>query len=118
MTTESKKQIRVIQWAKRQRKEHPEIRWLHHIPNGGVRHIVVASKMKLEGVESGVWDLFLPVSRFGKHGLYIEMKNGRQPLTTNQVEFGKFVREQGYATAVAYSSEQAIEYIKKYLGIT
>ena len=28
------------------------IRWLHHIANGGLRNIAVASKLKLEGVES------------------------------------------------------------------
>lgn len=117
MTTESKEQIKVIQWAKRQRKTCPDIRWLHHIPNGGARHIAVATKLKLEGVEKGVLDLFLPVARHNKSGLYIEMKNGNKPLTKEQKEFTDFVKGQGFAAVKATSAEKAIKYLKKYLSI-
>ncbi|MDA3821238.1 MAG: VRR-NUC domain-containing protein [Bacteroidales bacterium] len=117
MTTESKKQIRVIQWAKRQRSTCPEIRWLHHIPNGGARNIAVASKLKLEGVESGVLDLFLPVKRHGNSGLYIEMKNGKSKLSQNQKEFKEFVINQGFAAVTARSSDEGISFLRKYLGI-
>lgn len=115
--SESKEQIKVIQWAKRQREICPEIRWLHHIPNGGARHIAVASKLKLEGVESGVFDLFLPVSRFSKHGLYIEMKFGNNKLSKNQKEFKAFVIKQGYATGEAWTATEAINILKKYLKL-
>ncbi len=108
--SESKEQIKVIQWAKRQRKTCPNIRWLHAIPNGGARHIAVATKLKLEGVESGVLDLFLPVysQRWKKNGLYIEMKSGKNKLSKTQEEFKYFVITQGFATAVCYNSEEAI----------
>ena len=115
--SESKEQIKVIQWAKRQREKYPEIRWLHHIPNGGLRNINVASKLKLEGVESGVFDLFLPVQKWKKNGLYIEMKVGKNKLTDKQIEFKQFVIGQNYATAVCYSAEEGIRILKKYLGI-
>ncbi len=117
MKTESQEQIKVIQWAKRQRKDHPEIRWLHHIPNGGARHITVASKLKLEGVESGVFDLFLPVARWDKHGLYIEMKRKYGKLSKNQEQFAKDMNNEGYAMAVVYDAEEGINYLKRYLGI-
>ena len=29
----------------------PELRWLHAIPNGGARNVVVATHMKQEGVK-------------------------------------------------------------------
>jgi len=117
--SESQDQIKVVQWAKRQRKAHPEIRWLHAIPNGGKRHIAVASKMKLEGTEAGVLDLFLPVysAKFNKHGLYIEMKFGDNTLSDNQKEFKAFVETQFFAVGVAYSDGEGINFLKKYLSI-
>ena len=115
--SESQEQIEFIQWCKRQRNICPEIRWIHHIPNGGKRNIVVASKLKLEGVESGVLDIFLPVARRRKHGLYIEMKVKGKVLSGNQKEFRAFVIEQDYATFVAYNAEEAINCVKRYLGI-
>lgn len=119
MPTESKKQIRVVQWAKRQRETCPEIRWLHHIPNGGNRDIHTGSKLKLEGVESGVFDLFLPVhsKQWNKNGLYLEMKSGKNKLSKNQIEFRSAMIEQCFATAVAYTSEEGIAALKKYLCI-
>lgn len=115
--SESDEQIKAIQWAKRQRKDHPEIRWLHHIPNGGKRGIRTAMKLKLEGVEAGVHDLFLPVARWKKHGLYIEVKYGKGKLTDLQKEFKAFLIEQGYATATCYTGEEIIKVLKKYLQI-
>lgn len=115
--SESNEQIKLINWAKKQRERCPEIRWLHHIPNGGDRDIRVASKLKLEGVESGVFDLFLPVPRWKKHGLYIEMKYGNNKLSEKQEEFKNFVIKQGYATATCYNAERGIMILKKYLGL-
>lgn len=115
--SESQEQIKAVQWAKRQRKICPEIRWLHHIPNGGKRGKQTAAKLKLEGVEAGVHDLFLPVARWGKHGLYIEVKFGKNKLSGLQEEFKTFVIGQGYATATCYSASQIIAVLKKYLSI-
>ena len=115
--TESQEQIKAVQWAKRQRKKCPDIRWLHHIPNGGKRGIQTAMKLKLEGVEAGVHDLFLPVARWKRNGLYIEVKFGNNKLSSLQEEFKAFVISQGYATATCYSGDQIIKVLKKYLGI-
>lgn len=44
----------------------PELKWLHHIPNGGSRgdnaksRAIQGAKLKAEGVKTGVPDLFLP----------------------------------------------------------
>lgn len=115
--SESAIQIKAVQWAKRQRYRCPEIRWLHHIPNGGKRGKATAGKLKLEGVEAGVHDLFLPVPRWGKHGLYIEVKWGKNKLSPKQKEFKTFVMAQGYATATCYTAEEIIRVLKKYLSI-
>ena len=47
---------------------------IYAIPNGGQRNVIVASKLKAEGVLSGVPDLHIPIAKKGFHGLYIELK--------------------------------------------
>lgn len=48
------------------------------IPNGGKRNVIVAQKMKAEGVRAGIPDLCLPVMRGGYGGMYIELKAGKR----------------------------------------
>lgn len=44
------------------------------VPNGGERNLIVASRLKTEGVKSGVPDVCWPVPRGVYPSLYIEMK--------------------------------------------
>ena len=60
------------------------VHWTHAIPNGGDRSMIVASRLKAEGVKAGVWDVFVPVPVWHaspcngetrwRHGLYLEFK--------------------------------------------
>lgn len=50
------------------RKSFPGVR-IFSIPNGGIRNKVTAQKLKMEGVSSGVPDLYIPA-----HRCWIEMK--------------------------------------------
>lgn len=118
MKTESEEQIKVIQWCKRNSKQYPELDLIFHIPNGGARHIAVASKLKLEGVKAGVPDLLLPVSRRGYHGLFIEMKREKGgALSPKQKYWFTKLKEQKYAVVRANGSTPAINLIKSYLKI-
>jgi hypothetical protein len=54
--TESAEQIALFQWANLSIKAHPELALLYHIPNGGLRNVVVAVRLKKEGVKKGVPD--------------------------------------------------------------
>jgi hypothetical protein len=63
--TEHEEQCLFIQWFEMQ---FPKIR-IFAVPNGGARHIVAATKLKREGVKSGVPDLYI-----AKWKLWIEMK--------------------------------------------
>jgi len=92
-----------------------ETRWMHAIPNGGARNVVVASKMKQEGTKRGIWDVCLPLPRGGFHGLYIEFKFGKGRLTPEQKEFGAYLQDQGYKTGVAYTVDEAMEILEMYL---
>ena len=118
MKTESQEQIEMIQWCKRNMEKHKELRLIFAIPNGGKRHIAIASKLKLEGVKSGVPDLFLPVSRRGFNGLFIEIKRIKGgSISRKQKEWIKDLKEEGYAVVVALGFVQSKILIKSYLGI-
>ena len=71
---EDAEQETVIQWARICSGKWPELKLLHHIPNGGRRNAKEAAKLKRMGVLAGVSDLHLPVARGGYHSMYIEMK--------------------------------------------
>lgn len=96
---------------------HDECRWIFAIPNGGLRSKTTAVNLRNEGVKKGVWDLFCCYPRNGFHGMYVEMKFGKNKLTPEQVEFGEFVAEQGYKTFVAYDWQTAYNAIMDYMGL-
>jgi hypothetical protein len=85
------------------------------IPNGGLRNVVVAMKLKREGLKPAVPDICLPVPSNGYHGLYIEMKRVAGRLTDDQFGWLVALREQGYEAFVCYGFEQARVAIEEYL---
>jgi hypothetical protein len=113
--SEESEQKTLFQWA----SYHPELRWLHAIPNGGNRSPREARRLKLGGVKSGVSDIFLPRPMGDYHGLYIEMKrrkvDGRSVVSRAQVDFHIAMMGEGYACAVCYGCDEAIKEIKEYL---
>lgn len=118
LRSEDTEQINVVSWADWNAVvAHPELKWLHHIPNGGSRNKAEAVKLKQMGVRSGVSDLFLPCPKGIYHGLYIEMKYGDGRLQQSQKEFLRDMAEAGYYAATCYSAEQAVKVISEYIGL-
>lgn len=116
---EEDEQIALFRWAAWQSNAIPELRLLHHIPNGGSRHKAEAARLKAAGVKSGVPDICLPVPRAGYHGLYIELKRqkgGR--ISTEQTKWIDALIKQGYCAAVCRGWEAAREEILRYLTIS
>ena len=105
----------VFQWAALMRPRYPELYLLYHIPNGGSRNALEAANLKRQGVKAGVPDLCLPVARGKYHGLYIELKHGKNETTDLQKKWIASLQKQDYAAAVCYGWEQAVEVISKYL---
>ena len=78
-----------------------------HIPNGGSRNKMEAANLKRQGVKAGVPDLCFPVPLRGYHGLFIEMKAGKNKTTQSQDEWLELLTANGYCTRVCYGFEDA-----------
>lgn len=118
MTTELAEQICVIDWANLHAARVPALGLLYAIPNGGKRHKKTAMDLKKSGTKKGIPDLQLPAARSVWHGLWIEMKVGRNKPTPEQVEMMASLIAEGHRVEVCYSAERAIEAIYHYLGMT
>lgn len=117
-SSEADHQKNLMEWSKIVRAKYPELALLHAIPNGGSRNKIEARHMKEQGVKSGVPDLFLPISRRGYHGAYIEMKRPKPKghVSPEQKWWGEKLTAQGYLWCVCYGWEQARELLEWYLG--
>ena len=87
------------------------------IPNGGARNIIVATKLKAEGVKKGVADLFIMVGNSKHYGLFIEVKVGKNKQQDSQIEFESLAIKQGYHYKVVYSLDELINILDIYLKI-
>ena len=114
---EHQEQVALFQWAAYMEKTYPALRMMYAIPNGGLRNKVVAAKLKAEGVKAGVPDICLPVARGGFHGLYIEMKVGKNKLTDKQRAWHKALGGQGNLARTCYGWDEARKLIVSYLSV-
>lgn len=84
------------------------------IPNGGGRNAKEAYFMKRSGLKAGVPDLCIPAARKGYHGLYIEMKHGKNKPTDKQRQWIQILNDNGYCAKVCYGAKEAMELIEWY----
>lgn len=89
---------------------------MYAVPNGGKRDPKEAMYLKRSGVKAGVPDMVFPKARHGYHGLYIELKVGRNKPTLNQEEWIEALNRNGYLAKVCWGREQAISLIDWYYG--
>lgn len=83
--TEDQEQITLMSWAHHVKFGNGRLSdYLFHIPNGGSRNIIEASKLKKMGVKAGVPDLQLIVPNGLIHGLWIELKSKAGKLQPSQ----------------------------------
>lgn len=115
MHRESMEQQALFKWVKLQSCTIPELELLYHIPNGGKRNLLEAKRLKAEGVRAGIPDLCLPVARGDQHGLYIELKAGKNKPTDTQLWWIDRLMRQGYEVHVCYGWEEAKDKIIAYL---
>lgn len=91
--------------------------YMFAIPNGGARNIIVATKLKKEGVTSGVYDVLISIPNHYKHGLYLECKVGKNGLTDNQKKFRNNMLAIGYDCDVVKSLDEFQAVLCDYFGL-
>lgn len=121
--TEEAHQTALFCWASQNFDKYPVLRWMFAIPNGGERNVIVATKLKAQGVRAGVPDICLPVPIGGWHGLYIELKRPadrvknkkRGGTSEDQDRWIMALYSFGYGCAVCIGWQEARDVIIQYL---
>lgn len=97
--TEHEEQRELVKWF---RQTYPGVR-IFAIPNGGARSPATASRLKAEGVSSGVPDLCVPAWR-----LWIEMKRVKGGVVSaEQKDWLSYLEDVGYWCIVGKGAEDA-----------
>ena len=109
-------QVGCVRWF---RLQYPKLAPLMFaIPNGGWRNATVAAKLKAEGVRAGVPDLMLACPAGQYHGLFIEMKNGKQGrVSDSQEQMHEVLRGQFYRVEVVRTAEEFVRTVQDYLRL-
>jgi hypothetical protein len=122
--TEHAHQVALFMWASlpEQQQRFPELKHMFAIPNGGERNKIVATRLKAEGVKSGVPDVFLPVPRKGVAGLFIELKRPKSDgkakgrASGKQGDWSMALQSQNFGVFLAEGWEAARDVIILYLS--
>lgn len=90
---------------------------IYHITNEGKRSKYTGGTLKRMGLRKGFPDLCVPVPKGRFHGFYIEMKVDNNKPSNDQMKWLKILKNNGYATAICYSADEAIKLIEKYMKL-
>lgn len=111
-------QLAILLWAAYNLNKYPDLKWLHHSPNGGFRNIREAAKLKAMGVKRGFPDLNLLVKRGEYKGLFIELKKIKGGVVSDeQGEWKAHLNREGFYATVCYGYLEAIAVITNYLEL-
>lgn len=110
-------QIAVVKFVRDLARFKPELRLLHHIPNGGSRDKKEAAILSAMGVEPGVLDLHLPIARGKYIGLWVEMKSDTGKPSKAQLEWAQMLRDEGHYVQFSDSASEAIDCIMGYIKL-
>jgi len=109
---ERDEQIKLFQYL----NSHPLLKDLAFmIPNEGRRSWVIGRLFKAMGLRAGTPDIFIPYPTKTHHGLFIELKWGKNKPSPAQTKFLATLKEHGYQAHVCWGADEAIEKIVEYL---
>ena len=115
---EDTEQILFIQWCRLHEDVYPQLRWVHHIPNGGRRDAKEAAVLKQMGVKAGVSDIHFPYPSGRYIGMYIEMKYGTNLPSKEQQEFMREMELVGHYCCICYSAAAAVRAVEEYMNLS
>lgn len=114
--SEHQEQCIVFQWAEMQERKYPCLKYMYGTLNGVKLTIGQATKAKRGGNKKGVPDLVLPYPSDGFHGLYVELKVGKNTASKEQKEYIEYLNSVGYFATVCHGSKEAIQTIRNYVS--
>jgi hypothetical protein len=112
MTNEDRLQAACVKWFRLQYPQHV----IFAIPNGGNRNAVTGAMLKRTGVLAGVADLCVLHANKHHHGLYVELKVGRNKQTGTQIDFQQACYREGYAYTVLNNIDDFMLVINYYFA--
>ena len=116
----SRLQAGCVKWFRYQNSEYKNL--LFSIPNGiplsnqNIR-TKIYNKLKEEGLQPGVPDLFLAVGNSIYNGMFIEIKSKTDRLRKKQVDMIRELESENYKCIIVRSLDEFIEQINEYLSI-
>lgn len=117
LRSEATEQENVISWCDHHERLYPELKWIHHCPNGGSRQRAEAVRLKAQGVKSGVPDLHLPIPKGAYAGLYLEMKYDKGTIQKSQKEWIAGMAAAGHYACICYGYDNAVKVIESYVQL-
>lgn len=106
--------IKIFDWL----RENPAIEEdCFHIANERKCSVIQGNILKRKGVKSGVADIFVAIPSQGYHGLWVELKTGKNKATPNQKLFLARMTARGYMAICAWDFEGGSNIILEYLKI-
>lgn len=115
---EAFEQEQIFLWKQRNHKKYPDLKFLNASLNGIRLYPGQRKKAKRQGLPKGFPDINLPVVCYPWVGLYIELKRVKGGIVSKEQKWWlEKLNEQGYYAVVAKGHEEAIGFIKGYLGI-
>lgn len=117
LPTECAEHMRFVRWLREFGAIYPELLF-NHCPNGGLRDIREAGKLKAMGVSAGVPDIQIYVPRGTYHGLAIEMKRVKGGiLTIEQKSWLKRLNANGYCAVMSRGCDEAVKIFECYWNL-
>lgn len=118
--SEHDQQSALFEWAEhRINRGWKALELMYAIPNGGERNVIVATRLKAEGVKPGVPDVCIPIPKTPYHSLYIEMKDKDtkgSKVKPHQEKWINNLRLAGHQVEVCWDWIEAAQVICGYLG--
>lgn len=120
--SEDGEQLALMQWCALNLHRYPDLKWLHHSPNGGFRNKREAAKFKAMGVKAGFHDLILLVRKGPYVGLSIELKSLKMinkkdgGATAEQLMWAEHLLQQGFNVRLCHGWQSAVTALENYLN--
>ena len=117
---EAWEQEQTFRWIRANQIRYPKLQLAYSTLNGVRLPAKLRADMKRQGNRKGVLDIVIPAWSYDRRycGLYVEMKRRKGgKVSEEQKEYIRMLLAEGYQALVAKGWNQAVDHIKKHLGV-